>query len=76
MIRTECPKCGAAVKAPNAAAGKRAKCPGCGRTIVVEKGPPSLVPVWGWIAIVAGAFLMVAAVVFILATIYAYEQGR
>ena len=35
MTKFKCPDCGAAIKAPDDAAGKQGKCPGCGRSVTV-----------------------------------------
>lgn len=39
-ITVEC-KCGKRLKAPVSAAGKKAKCPGCGNVLVIEAPPPA-----------------------------------
>lgn len=36
-IEVECDKCGKALKAPDSAIGKKAKCPACGTILIVQK---------------------------------------
>jgi len=38
-LSCQCPQCGKKLKAPDSAAGKRAKCPGCGNPVQLPKAP-------------------------------------
>jgi hypothetical protein len=43
-IEIACPGCGKQLKAPDAAAGKRVKCPQCATVVPVPAPPPPIVP--------------------------------
>jgi DNA-directed RNA polymerase subunit M/transcription elongation factor TFIIS len=50
-IRFECPHCGSVIKAPATVAGKKSKCPSCGRRVIIPTDDPTRMPS-GEIAIV------------------------
>jgi uncharacterized protein (TIGR03067 family) len=78
MIRFPCPRCDAALKAPDDRAGQKVTCPKCERAVPVpepedvppaeldDENPPRKFPAWAWGAIAAGILVLVVSIVLIV----------